>query len=107
MYDFHYIYIKTKYGDNEKLLFTDTDSVAYKIKIKDIYKDINPTLRNDLTLVTTRLIIHLELKQDLIAKCFGMFIDETGGKQIVEFIGLRATIYYYRMLDGSDDTNKM
>ena len=44
MYDFHYNYIKTKYGDKAKLLFTDTDSLAYEIKIKDFYKDINPEI---------------------------------------------------------------
>ena len=44
MYDFHYNYIKIKYGDNAKLLFTDTDSLAYEIKTKDFYKDINPDI---------------------------------------------------------------
>ena len=44
MYDFHYNYIKTKYGDNTKLLFTDTDSLAYEIKTKYVYKDINPDI---------------------------------------------------------------
>ena len=32
MYDFHYNYIKTKYVDNEKLLFTDTDPISYEIQ---------------------------------------------------------------------------
>ena len=44
MYDFWYDYIKTKYGYNAKLLFTDTDSLAYENKTIDFYKDINPDI---------------------------------------------------------------
>ena len=33
---------KTIYEDNAKLLFADTDSLAYEIKTTDFYKDINP-----------------------------------------------------------------
>ena len=32
-----------------------------------------------------------------------MFKDEAGGKQIVEFVGLRSKLYSYKMLDGSED----
>ena len=32
-----------------------------------------------------------------------MIKDAAGGKQIVEFVGLGAKLYSYKMLDGSDD----
>ena len=32
-----------------------------------------------------------------------MFKDEAGGKQIVEFVGLRAKLYCYKMIDSSED----
>ena len=32
MYEFHYDYIKNKYGNNSRLLFTDTESLMYEIK---------------------------------------------------------------------------
>ena len=39
MYDFHCNYIKKKYGDRAKLLFTDTDSLTYEIEAEDVYKN--------------------------------------------------------------------
>ena len=37
MYEFHYKYIKSKF--DAKLLFTDTDSLFYKIKTEDVYEN--------------------------------------------------------------------
>ena len=40
MYEFHYDYIKPKYGGNLKLCYMDTDSLVYHIKTEDFYEDI-------------------------------------------------------------------
>ena len=41
MYEFHYDYIKNKYDNSSKLLFTDTDSLMYEIKTEDVYEDFS------------------------------------------------------------------
>ena len=38
MYESYYDYIKNKYGNKSKLLFTDTDSLMYEIKTEDVMK---------------------------------------------------------------------
>lgn len=40
MFQFHYDFVKSTYGDKASLLFTDTDSLCYEIQIDDIYQDI-------------------------------------------------------------------
>ena len=40
MYEFHYDYMKSKYGENLKLCYMDTDSLVYHIETEDFYKDI-------------------------------------------------------------------
>ena len=41
MYELHYDYIKNKFGNNSRLLFTDADSLMYEIKTEDVYKDFS------------------------------------------------------------------
>ena len=41
MQKFHYDYIKIKYSNNSRLLFTDTDCLMYEIKTEDVCKDLS------------------------------------------------------------------
>ena len=41
MYEFHYNYIKNKYGNNRRLLFTATGSLIYEIKTEDVHEDFS------------------------------------------------------------------
>ena len=92
MYEFHYNYIKTKYGDNAEILFTDNDSLAYEIRT-NIFTKISTTdieKRFDTSDYPTN---HPSgIKTGLNSKVLGMVKDEAGGKQIVEFVGLRAKL---------------
>ena len=39
MYNFHYNYIKMKYDNRARILFTNTDSLTNEIEAEDVYKD--------------------------------------------------------------------
>ena len=45
MYDFHYNYIKKKYGPKAKLLMTDTDSLMYEIHTGYFFEDIQGDIK--------------------------------------------------------------
>ena len=49
MYDFHYNYMKVKYGDNCKLLMTGTDSLMHEAKTKDFTKTSEKMFGKDLS----------------------------------------------------------
>ena len=40
MYEFWYDYIKSKYQQNAKICYMDTDSFIINIKTEDVYEDI-------------------------------------------------------------------
>ncbi|XP_065642822.1 uncharacterized protein LOC136074432 [Hydra vulgaris] len=101
MYEFHYDYIKNKYADRAKLLFTDTDSLTYEIKTEDFYsnisKDIESKFESSEFNPKHPAINNLGFKVGLNKKVIGMFKDETGGAQIEEFVGLRLKLYSYKV----------
>lgn len=94
MYNFHYEFIKEKYGDKAKLLMTDTDSLTYHIETEDLYKDMNEN---------KELFDFSGYNKDHFCydntnnKVLGKFKDETNGIPIVEFIGLRSKMYSMKL----------
>ena len=44
MYDFYYNTLKARYGENVRLLYTDTDSLIVKVDTEDVYGDMKKNL---------------------------------------------------------------
>ena len=105
MYDFHYNYIKKKYGSKAKLLFTDTDSLAYEIETEDFYKDISGDVRTNFDTSDIPKDHPSGIESGVNKKVIGMFKDECGSKIMHEFVGLRAKLYSYKMYE-RDETKK-
>ena len=103
MFDFHYNYIKPKYGDKAKLLFTDTDSYLYEIQTEDFYKDISGDVWDRFDTSDYPENHPSGIPTGINKKVLGMFKDEAAGKIIKEFVGLRAKLYSFIKDDGAEN----
>ena len=96
MYEFHYNYVKSKYCDRARLIFTDTDSLCYEVETFDVYAD----MRGDAHLFDTSDYPTGHPNLSLAnKKVLEKFKDETAGRPILEFIGLRAKMYSILLAD--------
>ena len=102
MYDFHYNYIKQKYGNKAKLLFTDTDSLMYEIETEDFYKDISGDVKDRFDTSEYKDNHPSGIPTGCNKKVLGMFKDEAAGKCIEEFVGLRSKLYSFKMIEGEE-----
>ena len=97
MYDFHYNFIKDKYGNKAKLLFTDTDSLCYEIQTEDVYKDMKAN--SDLFDFSN---FSNEYYDETNKKVIGKFKDECATNPIIEFVGLRSKMYSIKTENGDE-----
>ena len=98
MYDFHYDYIKNKYDKKSKLLFTDTDSLIYEIKMENVYENFSSNKGIfDLSNYSSKSKYYDNSDKLVIGK----MKDETGGVAIEEFVGLKPKMYSF-LVDNSE-----
>ena len=102
MFDFHYNYIKPKYGEKAKLLFTDTDSLLYEIQTEDFYMDISGDVQERFDTSNYPENHPSGIPTGINKKVLGMFKDEAAGKPISEFVGLRSKAYSFKMEEGEE-----
>ena len=97
MYDFHCSFMK-KHFDAE-LLFTDTDNLTYEIKSKDIYEEF---LKHKHLFDFSNYPEDSKFFDQANKKVTGKMKDESKGKIIDEFVGLKSKMYSMVSDDGKE-----
>ena len=99
MYKFHFDYIKNKYGNSSRLLFTDTNSLMYQNKTEDIYEDFsNDKEMFDFSNYSIKSKYYDHSSKLVVWK----MKDEVAGVAIEEFVGLKPNMYSYLADDNSE-----
>ena len=96
MHEFHYDYMRPKYGSKIKLYYMDTDSFVYEIETEDFYRDIAKDVEKRFGTSGYLKDDNRPLPIGENKKVIGVMKDELGGKIMTEFVALRANIYAYR-----------
>ena len=79
-----------KYGEDINLCFTDTDSLLYEVRTKDIYEDMKSDIdRYDFSEYPFEHSLYSRVNK----KTIGKFKDELNSMTLLEFVGLRPKSY--------------
>ena len=97
MYDFHCSFIK-KYFDTG-LLFTYTDSLTYEINSEDVYEEF---FKHKHLFDFSNYPKDSNFFDETNKKVIGKMKDESEGKIIDEFVGLKSKMYSMKNIDGKE-----
>ena len=95
MYDFHYNHMRVKYPrpGQLRLLFMDTDSLAYAVQKDDIYRDMTDDAAN--RYYFSEYPFDQTLYRATNRKALGFFKDEMNSVHTQQFLGLRPKCYAF------------
>ena len=99
MYKFHYDYVCNKL--DVKLLFTDTGSLVYEIKSKDVYEEC---FKDRKLFGFSEYPVDLKFYDSTNKKVLGKMKDEFKGQIITEFIGLKSKMYSLISIDNKESS---
>ena len=97
MYDFHHNFVKKNF--DAELLFTDTDSLTYEIKSKNVYEEFYKW--KDL-FDFSNYSKDSKFFNETDKKVIGKMKDEFGGVIIIGFVGLKSTTYSVKKNDDKE-----
>ena len=116
MLDFHYRWTKAHYpGPRSELIFTDTDSLCYRIRTLDIYADMLASWEEfDWSGYSPDHPVFAGMTPEAVAemrnfnkKVIGKMKDECDGKRMKSIAAIRAKCYSFQMADdAAGDTIK-
>ena len=97
MYRFHYDYVKNKFS--AKLLFTDTDSLVYKIKNNNVYEQC---FKDKELFDFSGYPKDSKYYDCSNKKVLSKMKDEFNGAKVVEFVGLKSKMYSLLSVDDKE-----
>ena len=97
MYGFHYNFIKQHF--DAELLFTDTDSLTHEIKSEDIYEEF---FKHKDMFDFSNYPEDSKFFDQTNKEVIGKMQDESEGKIIDEFVGLKSKMYSMKNIDGKE-----
>ncbi|XP_070170813.1 uncharacterized protein [Polyergus mexicanus] len=104
LYDKNRYYMLPLYRDKCKIMYTDTDSLIYRVECEDIYENMKRDIdKFDTSDYAMDNAYGMPLANKKIP---GAMKDENAGAIMTEFIGLRAKMYALRVA-GKSDTKRI
>ena len=97
MYDFHYNFVKNHF--DAELLLTDTDGLTYVIKSDDAYEEL---FKHKNLFDLSNLPKNPKFFDETNKKVIGKMKDESEGKIIDEFVGLKSKMHSLKNIDGKE-----